>query len=210
MVPAGEFVAVKIDIRRSRRIRNREQGQEQFFETVAVLNREFADSIQARFVVTHGDEAQGMLKADAARDAFPIVERATSAMSLAELRFGIGLGALATSLRPEAIGMDGEAWYRAGSALDTAKTRKKYVVFDGFGDQVDKQLCAMANLLLYLRNGWSDQQRRVVELVDAGNTQSAAAALLGVTEAAVSQRLRAAGWHFYRDGRDIMASLLTV
>lgn len=81
-------------------------------------------------------------------------------------------------------------------------------MFSGFGEQTDEQLCALANLLLHLRSGWSPEQRRAIELVDAGMMQSAAAAALGVSESAISQRLTSAGWHFYRDGREAVASLL--
>ena len=82
-------------------------------------------------------------------------------------------------------------------------------MFSGFGDQVDQQVCALANLLLYMRNGWSPEQRRAIELVDAGMMQSAAARALGVSESAISQRLTSAGWHFYKDGRDAVINLLT-
>ena len=39
--------------------------------------------------------------------------------------------------------------------------------------------------------------------------QSAVAETLGISESAVSQRLATAGWHFYKDGRVAVISLLT-
>lgn len=208
MIPRGEFIAVKMDMRSSRRIRDREQAQEQFLQVMEALNREFAASIQARFVVTHGDEAQGMLKRESAPDVMAVMERAVEGVLPVELRFGIGMGTLSTLLQPDAIGMDGQAWHAASRALDLARSRRKRVMFSGFGEQTDEQLCALANLLLYLRNGWSPEQRRAIELVDVGMMQSSAAEALGVSESAVSQRLAAAGWHFYKDGREAVISLL--
>ncbi len=208
MIPRGEFIAVKMDMRSSRRIRDREQAQEQFLQVMEALNREFAASIQARFVVTHGDEAQGMLKRESAPDVMAVMERAVEGVLPVELRFGIGMGTLSTLLQPDAIGMDGQAWHAASRALDLARSRRKRVMFSGFGEQTDEQLCALANLLLYLRNGWSPEQRRAIELVDVGMMQSSAAEALGGSESAVSQRLAAAGWHFYKDGREAVISLL--
>ena len=209
MIPQAEFVAVKMDMRSSRRIRDRERAQEQFIQVMQALNREFAPSIQARFIVTHGDEAQGMLKRESAPDALAVMERAIEGVVPVELRFGIGMGTLSTPLQPDAIAMDGEAWHLANRALGLARSRRKYVVFGGFGEQVDRQLCALTNLLLYMRNGWSMEQRRAIELVDAGMMQSAAARALGVSESAISQRLASAGWHFYKDGREAVTDLLT-
>ena len=208
MIPRGEFVAVKMDMRGSRRIRDRERAQERFLQVMEALNREFAASIQARFVVTPGDEAQGMLRPETAPDARVEMERAIEGVFLVRLRFGIGMGTLSTPLQPDAIGMDGEAWHAASRALSLARSRRKHVVFSGFGEQTDEQLCALANLLLHLGNGWGREQRRAIELVGAGMMQSAAAAALGVSESAISQRLTSAGWHFYRDGREAVASLL--
>ncbi len=208
MIPRAEFVAVKMDMRSSRRIRDRERAQERFLKVMEALNREFAPSIQARFIVTHGDEAQGMLKRESAPDVLAVIERSIDGVFPVELRFGIGIGTLSTPLQTDAIGMDGEAWHAAGRALGWARSRRKHAVFSGFGEQVDRQLCALANLLLYMRNGWSPEQRRAIQLVDAGMMQSAAARVLGVSESAVSQRLTSAGWHFYKDGRVAVANLL--
>jgi len=208
MIPRAEFVAVKMDMRSSRRIRDRERAQERFLQIMEALNREFAAPIQARFIVTHGDEAQGMLKRESAPDVLAVMERATDGIFPVELRFGIGMGTLSTPLQPDAIGMDGGAWHAASRALDLARTRRKHVMFSGFGEQTDEQLCALTNLLLYLRNGWSPEQRQAIELVDAGMMQSAAAEALGVSESAISQRLTSAGWHFYKDGREAAANLL--
>ena len=208
MIPMGEFVAIKMDMRGSRRIGDRERAQEQFLQVMESLNREFAPSIQARFIVTHGDEAQGMLKREFSPNVLAVMERAMEGVYPVELRFGIGIGTLSTPLQPDAIGMDGQAWHAASRALDLARSRRKHVMFSGFGEQTDEQLCALANLLLHLRNGWSPEQRRAIELEDAGMMQSAAAEALGVSESAISQRLAAAGWHFYKDGRDAVISLL--
>jgi hypothetical protein len=85
MIPMGEFVAIKMDMRSSRRIGDRERVQEQFLQVMESLNREFAPSIQARFIVTHGDEAQGMLKREFSPNVLAVMERAMEGVYPVEL-----------------------------------------------------------------------------------------------------------------------------
>jgi len=47
-----KYVAVKMDMRSSRRISDRAAAQEQLFATMKALNEEFADAVQSRFIVT--------------------------------------------------------------------------------------------------------------------------------------------------------------
>lgn len=203
-----KYVAVKMDMRSSRRISDRAAAQERLFATMKALNEEFADAVQSRFIVTHGDEAQGLLRADMVSSVVRVMERAVDGMRPAILRFGIGLGTLATPIQPDAIGMDGEAWYRASATIADAARTRKFVLFSGFGEELDIQSSAMANLLLYLRYRWTNDQQRVIELVEACPTQAAAAEQLGISQAAVSKSLRIAGWRYYIDGRDALVRML--
>jgi len=203
-----KYVAVKIDLRSSRRISDRAEAQERLFATMRALNEEFADAVQSRFIVTHGDEAQGLLRADMASSVVRVMERAVDGMRPQMLRFGIGLGTLATPIQPDAIGMDGEAWYRASEKIADAARERKFVLFSGFGEEADNQSSAMANLLLYLRYRWTDDQQRVIELVEACPTQAVAAERLGISQAAVSKSLRISGWRYYSDGQDALVRIL--
>lgn len=203
-----KYVAVKIDLRSSRRISDRAEAQERLFATMRALNQEFADAVESKFIVTHGDEAQGLLRADMASSVVRVMERAVDGMRPEMMRFGIGFGKLATPLQPDAIGMDGEAWYRASAKIADAARERKFVLFSGFGKEVDIQSGAMANLLLYMRYRWTEDQQRVIELVEACPTQAAAAEHLGISQAAVSKSLRISGWRFYSDGRDALIRIL--
>lgn len=203
-----QFLAVKLDIIRSRRISNRALVQETLLRAVDAANERFLGSLQSTFVVTHGDEVQGLLGVDEPEKLVDVIEHFVDSLEPIELRFGVGFGTLNTSLRPVAIGMDGEAWYRAQAAIEVAAREHKFAQFSGFGETADEAISAVTNMLLFLRWRWSREQRAVVSLLQTNATQAQIAAHQGVSEAAISKRLAAAGWRFYRDGRKALGSLL--
>ena len=125
MIPMGEFVAIKMDMRSSRRIGDRERVQEQFLQVMESLNREFAPSIQARFIVTHGDEAQGMLKREFSPNVLAVMERAMEGVYPVELRFGIGM-AHSASRNPI---MEWTARPGRGQPSSRLAGRRKHVMF---------------------------------------------------------------------------------
>ena len=67
-----QYMALKFDMVRSRRLRGRDEVQKQFLATVADINRQFRACLAADFVVTHGDEAQVLLGAQQGRWAFKL------------------------------------------------------------------------------------------------------------------------------------------
>lgn len=141
-----------------------------------------------------------------------------------QVRFGIGLGTLSTSLQEKAIGMDGPAWYNAKEALETAKRERMAAGFKGFGVSVgdcrdslscadpgftiDEYLSSTVSLLLHIRMRWTLDLRRVTELLQEGMTQAEVASSRGVSAAAVSKRLTRAGWREYRGGAQAIRQLL--
>ncbi len=204
----NSFIAIKFDIVHSRKIKNRSLVQEKLFNAVSTVNSQFADAIRSEFVVTHGDEVQGLLGVFGASKIIYIIERFIDALRPDEVRFGVGFGALATRLQPYAIGMDGRVWHQAKAAIETAATKHAPIQFSGFGKMDDDIINALANMLLFIRSRWTKEQLDVVALLETNKTQVAIAKQLGVSEAAISKRLSAAGWHYYRDGREALGLLL--
>ncbi|MCL4516262.1 MAG: SatD family protein [Firmicutes bacterium] len=202
------FIAIKFDIVNSRKIKNRFQVQEKLFSAVASVNSAFADAIRSGFVVTHGDEVQGLLDAQKSKEVIGIIERFIDALRPDGLRFGVGVGTLATRLQPYAIGMDGKVWHRAKTAIEFARNKHTPIQFDGFGETNDRLINALANMLLLIRLRWTREQLDVVKLLETNKTQVVIAKQFGVSEAAISKRLSAAGWRYYRDGRAALGLLL--
>lgn len=202
------YLAMKLDLVGSRKLPNRSQAQEKLVTGVNEVNRKFASSLAAEFIVTHGDEIQGLLFPDAHKATWDIVEFFIDFLLPIETRFGIGYGSLSTKLQKQAIGMDGPAWYRAQQAITNAKRERATIELAGFGEPWDRTATALGNLLCCLRMRWTEQQRRVVKLLEEHGTQRIVAELLGISNAAVSKHLATAEWRHYQRGRKALLLLL--
>lgn len=202
------YLALKTDIINSRKIPFRWHVQDKFLETAQQLNSRFADQFTAAFVVTHGDEAQGLLNLSALNSLYEIIEFLKETMWPVQLRFGIGYGTLNTKLQKLSIGMDGEAWQKAKLALEEARTSHQYVCYQGFNPQLEDAIESLTNILLYFHSHWTKEQREVIALVNSNLTQSSIAKKLKISEVAVSKRLSAANWKQYSRAKDALKLLL--
>jgi len=195
-----QYCAVIGDIVASRAIPDRAAFQQRFTAFIDRLGRVrfLREEIVSGFVVTAGDEFQGLLRTPG--PVYELLVRAEGELGV-RFRLGVGLGGVLTELRPECIGMDGPAFHQARAALDRAKRERLSVALDSNRPEVDRFTETFIALLDRLRLSWTGRQREVIELMDRGHSQVAAARTLGVSPAAVSQVLRAAGWHLYERGR---------
>lgn len=202
------YLAVKLDMVRSRKLKERAKVQERFLKVIDELNEKFSSSLVSRFVVTHGDEAQGLLKVAHASSLFSIIEYLVYSIPSIHFRFGIGIGTLSTQLQDIAIGMDGEVWQRAKQAIEEVHKSKQFIKFCGFEELDQQMLGALGDLLLWTMWKWSEDQKIAIHLLRKGMSQVEIAHTLGVSEAAISKRLTAAGWRYYETGAEAMKALL--
>lgn len=203
-------IAVIGDIVQSRALRGgeREELQARFRDTMDYLNRRFGAAVLARFVITTGDEFQGLLRAGSCLP--DVIWEVEERLAPEEIRFGIGRGELDTALAQDAIAMDGPVWHRAREALNNAAAQRLLGGrFVGFGDPDDAVLNALASLLHHMRAGFTDRQRQVVDKLREGQTHESIAGHLGVSRQAVTKHAAAAGWAVYEEGEGALQSLLT-
>src|SRR5260370_40908360 len=107
------------------RVRSRELAriqrpkvQEKFKDFVGYLNRTYSRNILSRFVITLGDEFQGLLSsATPIPDLMWDIEHRFSDRNLS---VGMGFGALHTPIQKEALNVDGPALHLARAAIQTA------------------------------------------------------------------------------------------
>ena len=116
----AKYLAVIGDVVKSRELPDRSRFQQQLRSSIGRVNEEFSSSIASNFVLTIGDEFQGLLKrVDNIPQMLAVIR---SGIHPIEQRVGIGIGSLDTALEPEAIGMDGPCFHRARDAIELAKT----------------------------------------------------------------------------------------
>ncbi len=198
------YAALKFDMIKSRRLAARASIQERFLLTAEEINTEFAGVLEAKFVVTHGDEAQALLKAGNAWAGFRLFEYLNTSQPEVSFRCGVGFGTLNTAVQETAIGMDGEAWQNAQLAIELVKRKRQIIWFEGAEQEVN----ALANLLSYLQSRWTKEQAETIRLILRSHTQKEIAAKLGISNAAVSKRLSNAGWQHYLSGRQALEQQL--
>lgn len=178
------YCAIIGDIRRSRSLLRRSRVQARFVAAIATINREFKQQIAAKFLLTLGDEFQGLLFS--ADESYRLVRRFQDLMQPVQFSFGIGIGTLATPLRKEALGMDGDVFYRARAALERAKKSKRSILYDFASPSLD--LCnALIGLLEREHQRLTARQRQIIRLVSETDSQTLVARRLRVSQPAISK-----------------------
>jgi predicted transcriptional regulator len=174
-------------------------------------NKVFAPTIVSRFIVTHGDEFQGLLNVEGACNVLQLYDFFRKKLAPVNLRLGIGVGTLNTDLnkKNEAIGMDGPAWYRAKESLDKTAAKSLHL-YISFSSKIRTDLInLLINILMKIEEDWHLTHRQVIEMTKQSMTQEQIAEKLGITQGAISQRLKHARWRNYQQLQSILPELLS-
>ena len=190
MVKHKNYIAVIGDVVGSRSAGDRSELQDRLGGGLRDVNTAFGEYIAAEFVLTVGDEFQGLMSAAGGLDL--ILSTLRMHAFPAELRFGIGVGTLETALRSQAIGMDGRCFHNAREAIERAAERRTPVEVQADGPE-DAPFEVYSLLYGVIRSRWTTRQREVVDLSASGLEGREVAEYLSITPSAVSQHLRAAG-----------------
>lgn len=206
------YCAIIGDIVGSKRIapETRFALQETLKAELEALNAAYKDVIAARFLITLGDEFQGLLTA--AWPTVPIIRRLIRVLWPVHVRFGIGWGEIYTQIDPtQAIGADGEAFYRAREAITRSKQRgwEHFPVTYSTGEEDEQLLDGFCGLMEALTSGWSDKQRKAVWTMEInGGTQKAAAEALDRAPSSMSTLLHNAKYREYNDAMEKLETYL--
>jgi hypothetical protein len=172
--------------------------QKRFATLIASLNQDYQGVIASRFVITLGDEFQGLLNSTSMIP--DLIWRLERDLPQRQFRVGIGLGSLDTPLQQYAINVDGPALHNARAAIDHAKKTKVLGgVFRGFGD-LDDILEGIGRLLWFQRSRWTYSQRKIANLLRNGMSQAEVAEALRIKRQVVSRQVRASGCYPYIAG----------
>lgn len=152
---------------------------------------------------TAGDEFQAVFDSpDAVTDAIAILAE------LGSWSIGIGIGEVEEPLPAQTRAGRGIAFERARIAVTDAKRTPHPIAVVGPDPEVSSSAQTAARLLVLLVGDRSEAGRSAVREMRRERTQSEAAATLGVTPQAMSQRLRTANWYLEEDTRMLVTRLL--
>lgn len=197
---AESYLALIGDIIDSRHLNDRESVQKKLEAVLDQINIHYSDSIKAKFLITIGDEFQGLLLPTS--EAYMITITILEQMHPVKIRFGLGYGGISTSLKETAIGMDGTAFYAARQALEQLKNSKEAAIRLSGPTLAETNLRAanaMLSSLSVIRQFWAENFKTVLPLLRQGLTQQEVANATDITQSAVSWMLHRAKW------RDVQA-----
>ena len=171
------------------------------------LAERYADDLVLPADQTAGDEIQ--LVTRSAPTALAIVLDATRT---GRWSVGVGVGDIRMPLPDAARKATGSAFIAAREAVTAAKRADGRFALRAAGPDAPRPPPPTSRrsirLLVLLRERRTDHGWEVVELMRAGHQQKEAAALLDVSPAAVSARLKAAMWRAEADARPALERLL--
>lgn len=201
------YLAIIGDLVASRQMEPEQRNavQKRFHAILDEINREFREDIASLFLITAGDETQGILLHP--QHCYEILRKIQLALSPTQIVFGLGIGEITTELGEYAVGSDGPALHRARQALTEAKQERK-----AYGKAVlrEVKICSDDTLqdtvlnALYLslsvfRHGWSEKQRRIVHSIEQGHGVKQTSERLHVPQSNVSRTVDAVHLREYEE-----------
>jgi len=200
------YLAVIGDLRQSREDPKREETQRLLERALESVNALPELGIASRFMITLGDEFQGLLSRPGS--AIRLMAEIDRVMIGAPLRYGLGLGGLTTDLREQAVAMDGPCFHHAREAMEEAKRGGGSVVVRGYREEQDQAINRIFALLDTLRTKWKPVQEETVRLMRQHKLQKEVARIRGVPDSVVSEALKAAHYAQIAKSEEVLEGLL--
>jgi DNA-binding CsgD family transcriptional regulator len=204
-----DYIAIIGDMVNSRDFTRAQRARIQirFTGLVEKFNHRFQSSLRSQFVVTLGDEFQGLMKDPSVIT--DIIWDLEQRRELPQFRVGIGFGQIDTKIPDKAINLDGPAFHNARAAIELAKAQGLLGgVFLGFGDKIDVIANGTARLLRFQVDRCTDKQLEIMGYLRKGATQIEIASKLRIKPQAVSQHKEAAGWEAFKAGEEALRQSL--
>ncbi len=212
------YIAVIGDIKNSKRMDGRNEVQKKLNMILEDINIKYVQDIASKFMITLGDEFQGLLRCG--NNVMNIISEIEARMYPVNLRFGIGVGEITTEINPDIpLGADGPAYYNARAAIEQLKSREKkrksgetniLIVVDGENEKEVKLLNTILSLGTVVKSRWTERQREVIrDHIEHGENQLKAAERLGITQSNVNKNLTKADYYSYKEAMDTLSEALS-
>jgi DNA-binding transcriptional LysR family regulator len=187
------------DVVDSRQVEDRESFGRRLTNACRTVTDAHGDAFDAPLEPLKGVDEVGGVLTDATV-LYDVLDGLRERLHPQELRVAVAAGEVDVGVDAgEVARMDGPAFHRADELLADLSTSPLRVALDLGASPLDDAVADEVNLLFRLKADWTDRQRRVVDAYRTAGSQSAAAAELGVSQAAVSQALSRADYATVRE-----------
>jgi len=210
------YIAIIGDIIESKKIADRNEVQIKLRQKLRDINEKYKDDIASKFMITLGDEFQGLLKRG--RDAMNIISEIELDMFPVKLRFGVGIGRIDTEINAEIpLGADGPAYHQARKMINLLKDKEKHykesyanIMIASESDRIDVLLNAILSLSATLKNKWTKRQIEIINCyMNCGSNQYKTAEKLSITQSSVNKALDSASFYSYKKALDTVSMVLS-
>lgn len=201
-----EYIAIIGDIKKSKKAVDRNMMQVKLSHILNRINEIYYSDISAKFIITLGDEFQGLLKLSG--HLLEIIKYIQREMYPVKLRFGIGIGEIWTDVSYKAaIGADGPAYYAARYVIEELREQERKIkkqaadiqvaVYDVDSFEIT-QINTILALIKVIEDGWSDKQRYTIwDIAQNGGSQKECAKRMDTTQSTVARRLADGNYIIY-------------
>jgi len=151
----NKYIVIMGDLKGSRHLDAKGRHQAQLFlkSTLIQINDKFSRIIEAPFMISKGDEFQGVLKIPAG--ALEIIYELERLLFPMGFRFGIGIGEIHKMGGKLPIEMDGPAFHLASASINFAKSKKKNIVIKSDHFLMDDLLNQTFSLIQAIKSRWN-------------------------------------------------------
>lgn len=211
------YVAIIGDIKESKKIDNRNEVQKRLKQVLEEINEKYDNDISSMFIITLGDEFQGLLCNGA--NTMYIISEIERKMYPVKIRFGVGVGTITTEVRKEmSIGADGPGYYKARNALEVLKDNEKKkqtnaadirIEIESDNQATTIMINTILSLLTVIKDSWSDRQREIIwDMLEHQDSQIDVAKRLKIKQPAVQKSLSKGKYYAYKDALDTIGKAL--
>lgn len=177
------------------------------------MNSIYNNDISAKFLITLGDEFQGLLEITA--PILEIIKYIQREIYPIKLRFGVGIGNVSTLINHEAaIGADGPAFYAAREMIEFLREQEKKLKKQAADIQISvyekkcfetEEINAMFSLLKIIEDSWTEKQRYTIwDMMIHQGSQKMCAERMGITQSTVARRLADGKYIIYQRTMEVI------
>ena len=192
------YYAIIGDIKESKKLKERGEIQEKLNDVLKRVNVFYEEDIAAKFLITLGDEFQGLLKRTT--HLLELIKYIQEEMYPIEFRFGVGMGEIYTTINREAaIGADGPAFYAARNVLAEMHKQEKRLKKQAADIQIEfyekecfavLEINTMLSLVKTIEDSWNEKQRYTIwDMIRYQDSQEICARRQNTTQSTVARRL---------------------
>jgi len=201
-----KFYAVIIDVVESSKVKDRYRLTEKMEKALLKVNEKFQKDCYALFEITRGDEVAAVLKS--IENTYDIISLINEIISPEIIRTVIVYDELNAGLKSHRSSViDGPAFYKANKLMQNLKKTQKTFTLKTSGNDRDRMIESLINLLLWQWDNFTDKQKRIIRLYQKYRNQKKVAEKIQRTQQQVQSTLETCRWELVNNAESTLREM---